>query len=284
MLPERDINAKSAVSVLYEDVNDIDIYVEDVAVGFKKLYSILFERVFDNQYRVYEVIPLGSRQSVINECIRNQNAPRRPCLFVIDGDLYLLAGEAHPSLRGLFVLPRYCIENFLLEESAILRLLDEECAEKSKHEICRELDFQKWKEINKRDLVPLFIEYAIAHQHAPHIQTVGYGVANLISSCSGEVDPEKVRSRLSAVSLAIKECIDEDEYISAKVKILSRMSSSECHLLTYVSAKDYLLPLLFKRIYRMFSSRPVNIIVKQRLARYCDLAQLRMAIHKVYSG
>ena len=61
MVPARSETSKSAKSVFFEDVNDIDIFIEDTAIGFEKIYAILFSRVFSDAYSVEKVFPLGGR-------------------------------------------------------------------------------------------------------------------------------------------------------------------------------------------------------------------------------
>ena len=57
MVPARSETSKSAKSVFFEDVNDIDIFIEDTAIGFEKIYAILFSRVFSDAYSVEKVFP-----------------------------------------------------------------------------------------------------------------------------------------------------------------------------------------------------------------------------------
>lgn len=38
MIPERSVQASSAKSVFFEELNDIDIYIEDTAFGYSKLF------------------------------------------------------------------------------------------------------------------------------------------------------------------------------------------------------------------------------------------------------
>ena len=38
-IPTRSVEARSAISVLFQEVNEIDIYTEDTAKGYEKLFT-----------------------------------------------------------------------------------------------------------------------------------------------------------------------------------------------------------------------------------------------------
>ena len=122
----RGLLARKAKALFYHKFNDVDIYVEDTGLGAKKLYEIVFGRVFEGRYRVAEIFPLGGRQAVIDKCKGDSLDSERPRVYVIDGDLELMIGVKARKDKRLVVLSRYCIENYLVDELAALSILDEE--------------------------------------------------------------------------------------------------------------------------------------------------------------
>ncbi|WP_305419828.1 DUF4435 domain-containing protein [Photobacterium leiognathi] len=140
MLPERRSSSKFAKSAFFEDYNEIDIYIEDTAEGYTKLFKHLFKRVFQNEYNIENVFPIGSRSNVIKKCEEQLLIKvERPSLFIVDGDLYQLKGEPKPIPKGTFVLPRYCIENILIDGNAIVDFIDEENIDKDKDELKKDI-------------------------------------------------------------------------------------------------------------------------------------------------
>ena len=103
------------------------------------------------------------------------------------------------TLKGLFVLPRYCIENFLIDFNALVELLHEDDAEKNIDEIIDLFSYDEWLNANKPLLVDLFVEYAIAFSLVPEIQTVSYGVTNLTLSKDGDLCNTKITNRIQSI-------------------------------------------------------------------------------------
>jgi hypothetical protein len=89
---QRSEAARFAASVFFEDFNDVDVYVEDTAEGFSKIYGILLGRLLADRLTISRVFPLGGRTSVIAAAQREYTSQRKS-VFIIDGDLYLLCGE-----------------------------------------------------------------------------------------------------------------------------------------------------------------------------------------------
>ncbi|WP_412502725.1 DUF4435 domain-containing protein [Shewanella chilikensis] len=274
MLPERRSSAKFAKSAFFEDYNDIDIYIEDTAEGYAKLFKHLFKRVFEGEYNIDNVFPIGSRSNVISKCEELQEKVERPSLFIVDGDLYQLKGEPKPIPKGTFVLPRYCIENILIDSEAIVEFVDEENIDKDKDTLQALLDFEGWRDFNSEHLVPLFAEYAIAQKLSTPIKTIKYSLSNLYETNTGFVSPELVLKRIKEVRAASIKHVGEPKYNSTRIGVIDLMKTNECRMLKYVSGKDYLMPLLMVKIRGLISSQPSKINFRQRVAMKCDISML----------
>ncbi len=271
MLHERKSSSKYAKSAFFEGYNDIDIYIEDTADGYAKLFKHLFKRVFEGVYQINNIYPIGSRNIVIDRCKSEADSIKRNSLFIVDGDLYSLKGEPKKIPDGVFVLPRYCIENILIDEDSICKLLDEENIEKDISQLYELFDFGGWREHNKKYLVPLFIEYAIAQKLSTPIKTIKYKVSKLILEENGLVDGGLVHTRISEVKEHSINHAGEVRYNKEKILIEASVDHSDCSLLKYVSGKDYLMPLLMHKLRKLVSSCPSNINIRQRVAMKCDI-------------
>ncbi|WP_169312759.1 DUF4435 domain-containing protein [Owenweeksia hongkongensis] len=267
--------------MLLEDYNDVDVYVEDTGVGFKKIFVELLNKAFKNKYEIQHIFPLGSRDVVIEECRANQLSDGRKKVFIVDGDLYILRGEATEKLKGLFVLPRYSIENFLLDEKAITEVLYEEDPEITKEELTKKLDFKRWVSLNEELLVNLFTTYAVVHKLTPETLTVGYKVNRLTKDGNGVVCPVKTQKRIDQLYTNTTGQIEKNIYTSEWEKISSRISSEDNKLLKYVSGKDYLIPLIKSRCksFMKLSASNTNLFI--RLAIKSDVKDLDTVINYV---
>lgn len=275
MILKRTDQGEYAKSIFFHSYNEIDVYVEDTSLGYKKIYTELLKRVLKDDYRIHSIFPLGSRDSVINFCKTHRKD--RPFVFIVDADLYQMSGEDDEGilkLEGLFVLEKYCIENYLIDVSALLELLHEEDVEKDIEEITKLFSYDEWLEKNKKLLVDLFVEYAIAFSLVPEIQTVSYRVSNLTLSRDGDLCNDKIIKRTQDIKNEIIEITGEQLYGEMKNHITHSIKTNECMLLKYVSAKDYIIPLLFLRMRTMFKLKSTNINWKVRLSMKCDISSL----------
>lgn len=272
---QRNLKAKVAKATFYSDYNDIEVFIEDTAHGYSKLFVKILSRIFGGSYKIEDVFPLGGRGNVVEACKNDQGSRNKARLYIIDGDLYLLSGEEDPlDYEGLFVLPRYCIENHLLCSSALLSIMDEEEAEKSLEELESLFDYPLWVNDVKDDLLSLFIEYAVAKKIAPTLQTVAYGYSDLISCNTGKVDTTKVNTRILALRESIISLTNLELYNETKEFISSKVTLDEKSLLSFVSGKDILLPLLMLRFKRLVKTNSPNLALKMRIANVCNLESM----------
>jgi len=275
--------SKSARSVLLEDFNDIDVYVEDTAVESKKIYKEILNRIFKDQYSIDDVIPVGSCSKVIAEWVKHKkNADDRPKVFIIDGDFIhfnknlcsIIPEEFKDDHQGLFVLPRYCIENYLIDENALIEIVHDEEAVDEREDIKRKIDFEGWIQANESLLKDLFIVYSICLENNVPEKTISYKVTNFVNTTDGCVNDVLINGRIDHLKekiilknseLNIDEEIEKrDNYISGKENILLR----------YITGKNYLFPLVKQRISSQYNLSVSQISLKIRLAKKCDLSEL----------
>ena len=284
MLPERSSIGNLAKSVFFEDVNEIDIYIEDTAFGYKKLFAILFSKVFDGTYKLQEVFPIGNRDKVIESHKNHSNERNRPSLYIIDGDLFVLIGEDINSQPGLFKLPFYCIENILICPAALHSLLDEEDTELSPDRVEAKFNLNAWLNKNIDGLFSLFIEYAITKKVNPDEQTVAYPVKNIVSNGFGDVDEKKLTDRINDLRNKSINIIGSEKYEETKHDILTKFNKDNLNKIDVISGKDYLFPLLKIRFRSTVKTKISDINIKQRLAAKCEINNLKQAINYVSSN
>lgn len=281
--------SKSARSVLLEDFNEIDIYIEDTAVESKKIYTQLLNRVLDGLYSIEDVIPIGSSSKVIAEWVKHKkNKDNRPKIFIIDGDFIhlnknldkLIPNEFNGDYTGLYVLPRYCIENYLIDESAIIEVIHDEEAVDERMAIKKKIDFNEWIIANQDLLINLFIIYSICIENNVPEKTIKFKVSDLVDASNGCVSRNLVLKRIEHLKskiLSSKGTLNIEEEVGKRDAIINR---AEKVLLKYVTGKDYLFPLIKQRINLHYNIQHISkISLKIRLAKQCDLSEL-VDLHK----
>lgn len=279
MIPERTSQAASAKSVFFEEINDIDIYIEDTAFGYSKLFCILFSRVFEGKYKVGKIFPLGGRQAVLKEHAENESD--RPSIYIVDGDLYLLAGDIVNNVRGLYKFPYYCVENILCDHESLLTILDEEDPEKDLPRINGLFNYQEWLITNEEKLFSLFVEYAVSMLLNPQEKTVAFKVSDLVSCNRGVLDQNKLQKRIGDLRILSIACSSIEEYQTVRNKILHDFELSGLNKLDVVSGKDYLFPLLKTRAKSIVKTKIPDLNFKMRLAKICNIDRLTSTIDYV---
>lgn len=272
---ERKDSAKFAKSKLLASYNDIDIYIEDTARNYEKIYVNIFQRVFNGKYQINNVFPIGSRGRVINKCQTNSTKISRPTLYLVDGDLYIMKGE-NKLPPGIYRLPAYCIENILLDINAIIDYINEEHPALRKEQIISSFSYENWKVTCKDPLVDLFIIYAVIQKlNIPNLPNVSTPVSDFMPQVDDTIiDSHIVRNKITDLERVIISTVTEDVYQKTKIEIISVLDPSLCHLMTYVSGKDYLYPLLYKKASNVLNKSISHINFKQRLAMKCDVSRL----------
>lgn len=279
MIPERSVQAKAAKSVFFEDVNDIDIYIEDTAFGYPKLFTVLFSRLLNDQYRVNKVFPLGGRTAVVEQ--HNEHSSDRPSLYIIDGDLFLLTGDTVNNQSGLYKFPYYCVENILCDQDAILTIMDEEEPVKNLDDLEGLFNYQEWLLNNEDKLFSLFVEYAISMTLNPQEQTVAFKVSDLVSCNKGELDNTKLLNRTEALKQMSIGCSSLEAYESTRNEILTNFELSGLNKLDVISGKDYLFPLLKTRAKSLVKTKISDLNFKLRLAKSCNVNSISPAIEHI---
>ncbi|MGV1135142.1 DUF4435 domain-containing protein [Klebsiella pneumoniae] len=269
---ERGLAAKKAKSVFFEERNTIDIYIEDTAVGYKKIYKCILNRLLGERFLINDVFPLGGKTAVLQSWENDRNKRNRPQLHIVDGDIELLGGERRCD-SGLYTLPYYCIENIFLCEQALLDILVEEDPEKERDELSQAFNFTEWNRLNIEPLIKLFITYYLVKKYVPQTQNVHYQVSRLAADNSGVVDIGKVNIRITELETEIIKIISEDELNHEKERILKKIDGNY-DIKKYISGKDYLLPLIVTRMKSIVNTRVSNITLKHRISQRCSLEDL----------
>jgi hypothetical protein len=259
------IGIAPALGHLHGSRNDIEIFVEDSSA--KNVWRELLKNLLPDGVQFEDPIQLGSRDTVLKECRRDQVADGRKKLYIIDADLDLLKGVPKPNLRHLYRLRSYCLENYLLNEAALVDVATILDVDVSPAEARARLGFSEWVEKNSDLLTRLFVCYATSHQLAEQHQTIGFSVVRL-AQChpsNDELCPSKTSVRIFGLNRLV--CRDVGSNQLREVGSVVQSNSSRLGPLRFVSGKDYLLPLMRARLQKLFRNQLPDSTLKVLLAR-----------------
>lgn len=261
---------KRLVSTFLTYRNEIDIYTED-ELKDKEFYKVLFNRLLENKIKINDITPLGGRKNVISRCETEPDNGRRK-IFIVDGDIAIIHGKDIPALKNLFVLDAYCIENFVLDKQSVLNFIYLNCASKPKEEIEMELNFEEWLGSYSNKLIDLFIHFAITDYFGGKFKLFNANKFHPKENYAEEIVEQDIEKLKSEILLLTSSENYEFKYKELKNQWTNCVSS----LMTIVSGKDYLIPiLLFKtQCYKKSKALPTVEEAKFMLAQNCNLDRL----------
>lgn len=278
MLKYKD-NILPTIARFFRHKNDVDIYIEDV--NDDEFYLTLFKRIADkNNFKIGKLIPLGNRKSVIDACLSDQNDRQRSRLYVIDGDLFLIFDNNPKGIRNLHVHDAYCIENYLLDESAIVEILHDGFVI-PKEEIIKQFTFDNFLKRISKPLIELFLHYGIVFEICLPIKTVSNGVGVFCHQVKNVtvLSDEKINQKIEELKIEILKNITEEEYSEKIYQLRQKWNYDIETLLKIVSAKDYTLPLTHLRFTKINTKSGFKITresLRLRLAKLCNLDRLAL--------
>lgn len=275
--PERALPSKA---VLYQPLQDIDIYVEDE--GSEVFYTELLSRLTENKARIATVIPLRGRENVIKRCTKYSEP--RPALFLIDGDLHWLAGLTLPSSKYLYIHPCYCVENYLFCEKAMIQVVAENNGMLKEDEVARKLNWTNLRTTLEQHLVPLFVEFAVAFALCSDIKTVAHGIGSVLRDARKGTPPEMDTNKVEAVRREVMAeviCRAGQETYEKTHLVIEKQIKVLTHPLDSVSGKHFLIPIQMFEAGRIGGQKMTRKSFVFRLARHCSLGKLDALKRKI---
>lgn len=251
--------------------SDIFIFIEDTDENSRKIMLELIQRAINKNIKIDRLYSSGNRQKVLED-FEKRNINRTE-IYIIDGDLQMLF-ENQQFKKGLVILNRYCIENYLLDIDALHELLYQEALRNDKEKLIKEFDYINWFYQQDILLKKLFKIYAIEKYNNLGIETVSFPIGALrkrigkgiLCSC----DEELINSRIEGLKTLIIDKVKETKFNDDEILIIKQMNGKNADII--VSAKDYILPLVFDRLKKFANNTSAkNETLKFRLAQMIDI-------------
>lgn len=257
--------AARALGFLKRHGNDIEIYVEDTAN--RAMWLKFLTSIMPPGSRMRSINMLGGRTAVVEACRLDQADDGRKRIYITDGDYDFLIGKRKKSLRHLYRLDAYCIENLFIEEHSVTSVAGEALVNATDVDISSAVNFQGYLSECARLLKPLFIVYATAYSLDRSIQTVGFSVTGLLSKGGTQtLDSRKVAARARSIARDLSAKFGREAYRAERKRISQR--SDQLELRHCVSGKDYLFPILWLRLKVHCAYRGTDEQLKVQLARH----------------
>ncbi|MEZ9733439.1 DUF4435 domain-containing protein [Vibrio cyclitrophicus] len=281
-IPTRSDAANQSVGLFYRELQEIEIYVEDVDA--EALYTELLTRATDGRVKIRKVISLAGREKVVEMC--KQYEEEFPALFIIDGDLDLLHDEREGPFDRLFQHRLYCLENYLFCQNASAELLRDHSGRLLKDQAIELLEWDDFISSITPTLLELFKVYAVAWKALEHdrITTVSRSYHTMCTQqrrpSRWDLCPTKVQEVIDEIQAQVLDVVTPEQYHEIYSSVSNAISVLATPLCA-VSGKDYLLKALREYLALKGANYSCDDGFKFKLARYCDtepLAELSDAI------
>lgn len=265
--------ASQLCSVFTAYRNTINVYTEDQQRD-KKFYVTLLGRLLkDTNVTINDVFPLGSCKDVMDACSKDTSTD--PKIYIVDGDIDLMA-TPKPTQQNLFVLERYCIENYVVDETSVYKAFNELDCEHDSDEIIKKIDYQAMISSAVTPMTDLFRHFAMSKRIQGVFTLKHY--TQIAGKKLGTIDSQKVDTEKLFVKTYVKKNVNvTDERIDQEIETLEKLfPSSQENFFKCVSGKDYIIPYVTSycsgKLDQSFGISKENW--KYQFAKYCDLSPL----------
>lgn len=197
-IPKHSAAGLAARDVFFSQFNEVNFYVEDE--DQENLYLEILCKLFP-RLLITQIFALGGKDNVLKHAkdpVNAANAQRS--VYILDKDFDDLLGHCVTTMDNVFYLDRYSIENYLLEEHALVQIALESNPKSKRELLQRSLGFKAFYEKSLGSLKEL-----CAHFFA--VQRFALGLPNCkqkmeVFSAAGrpwEIDPITVGKYLQLV-------------------------------------------------------------------------------------
>ena len=173
-IPSYSPEAAASRSLFYQNLNDINIYVEDSGKEYE--YETIFKRLMGDKYNISTIFGLGGKERVkehFKENVLNTNQHYKvQNFYIVDGDFdRYIHSEGMITHPNFLYLKTYNIENYFLDENASISFSKGrlKCVEKL---VTEKIRFMYWKDTIVAQSSDLFFSYCFLKKYHPEEKTV----------------------------------------------------------------------------------------------------------------
>ena len=266
----------SATFIRYR--NDILIFTEDNDAD-KEFYVQFYQRLLEGtDVRLNDVTQLGSCREVEAAYLRETDFAT-PKLYVVDGDIQILYSPKEEKPH-FFPLHRYCIENYLVDENALVETLYLFLGKFNQERVKELLAYNTSMSQMAIKIIPLFYYFSILTEYDLPFTLSSihrYFQNAFLDNKIQEVESE-MHDRL------LTEGISEDEIQEKLRDRKSRFPLTTDSLMVVVSGKDYILEYIKSLVKVNFGIKSFNFpqeAWKLNCCRNMDVTPLRPLRDKI---
>ena len=262
----------SARPIFFSPYNDITIIVEDV--GKEHFYTEVFKRLLQEDLRIAKVLGVGGKNKVLARMSENgDNFSGKPEFYVVDGDFDELINEPVSDGSFFYRLRRYDIESYLVEETAVCTVAQEQSPSSSITNLKSSLKLDEWV----IEVVEASVDIAAC---AALLQELNDRETRFSQSIEQHLGSDLILPDASTIQGDIgrvahdQTSVEPEEFYKLLEGMVKRIGMSHPERLRWISGKHILIPLII----RLLRSKTKSNLKKEslcfRLAKYCEFPGL----------
>ena len=273
---ERSESGKFAKHKFFSQYNDIDIFIEDTAHGSKKIFTEILRRVMKGSVSIDSIFPIGSKPTVIKRCRNDQGARGKKAIYIVDGDYEVAASSPPPKLKRFYLLNRYCIENYLLDEAAIAAVISDSIIDQDVETITSDLDMETWRSRVTPHLNEVANALVIASlKSCECLPTVKIDLNKIQGTEHDKIDGAKSATFAQHYQSEIDNKHGAGTFAAITKSLQAANGGNGIDFNIHASGKSLILPLIRRRIERRLNYSISDFpLFKARLASRCDISDL----------
>lgn len=187
-----------------------------------------------------------------------------------------------PTLKNLYILEGYCIENFLIDKETIIHFLYMNCGTKSIEQIESELNYNDWLGEYSAIFIDLFIHFALMNYFGGNFTLFN---AHKYHAKEGDeilFKSELVNADILKIKGEILGLVSLEEYNLEYKNLSEKWTHCIENLTTIVSGKDYLIPLILLKTKQFKKSNAIptleetkfSLVHSSNLSKLTNLKQI----------
>lgn len=234
------LKSRRAYAHLMSGYNDIDVYVEDST--YVGVYEKIINRALRGKSKVERVIPLGPRETVLSEAMNDNGPGGRPRLYVVDGDLDLIAFKRRVSAKRLYRLNVYCLENLVWEKAALDAYSSYAMPAQTAGGAIARINYAEIQNEVDNVLGAYFQLLAIARRLNLRGGVYAINPPSVSREENGRwigADPRKTKNRIRQIAQAIRTEVGNNRYRLVKAVVRKVTSEKGVRGIHYVSGKSF---------------------------------------------
>ena len=269
----------SARPIFFSPYNDITIIVEDT--GKEHFYTEVFKRLFQEDFRITQVLGVGGKNQVLARMSKSgDDFSGRPEFYVVDGDFDELINEPVSNNGFFYRLRRYDIESYLVEETAICTVAQEQSPSLSIANVKSSLKLDEWVNEVVETSVGIAACAALLQELDDRETQFSQSIGQHIGSNLILPDASTIQGDIGRVA-SEQTSVEPEEFYKLLEGMIKRIGMSHSERLRWISGKHILIPLIIRLLQSKTKSNLRRESLCFRLAKYCEfpgLVELRAFI------